>query len=312
VKRIKKLFIALGIIALLFKPLLLVEASGTYGSGDSANGIEPRLIIESYDIVKGVAIPGEQITVKFVLKNASEEKSVTNILMSYAALDNVLYPVSGDSNQVFIDQIAPEETFEAKIKLMVADEYIESTAPLSFNFQYQDKSSNRYANQVDFLFPIVQETILDVYGISVVNTSQLGAKTLVSFNYGNIGSEDIYNVMMNLEGDIVEQQKNLQLGDIVSGGKQYLDYYVNFQNIGEQKLKITYTYEDAQGKVFTIEPKDFIVKVTEKKKQSEDKLKEKNTVVPPKLELWKVLCIVGIGGSIIIIILIIANTFKKR
>lgn len=307
----RRLFI-LWILILSINLYLPVQASSLSNKEDNEQE-ETLLILDSCNITKGVPIPGEKITLTLVLKNTSMQMDLKNILITYFVKDDVFYPTDGDTNQISIANIQAGATQKVDIIMEIGKNLNADLTWLNFEFQYQDSQLQKYYSESDIQLNIEDMSYLDVFGVAVVDTTQFGSKTLISVNYGNVGEKDISEVIMKIEGDIPKKQKTVDLKVVPAGTRESLDYYVDLQSTGEQKLRISFSYKDPQGKKVKIEPKEYVVKILS---ESEEVAKEEmDTHDDDSYQPETYLRLIGVlvfAVVLIIGVLILARILKQK
>lgn len=291
-----------GMIILFLIMLLFLPTNNTYAVN------EPRIVVDSFSITEGQPLAGSEATLSIVLKNLSTTVDVSNILLTYKnSYTEAIYPIEGNSNQIYISQISANSKYQVDIEIGITANFKADLASISILMQYQDTSSNSYNNTALIYLPILQEKELDISGIFVKEKTSVGDNTLVSFNYGNNGKKNISNVRLNIEGDISEEQKTYLIGDIVVGKYDTLDYYVNFQTQGSKILKISFSYNDENGNAYTLEPEEYTVDVSavsDVNASTDIGGKDNQADLP-----IKVVCIAGIIA--IVVVFLIAMILKK-
>lgn len=307
----RRLFI-LWILILFINLYLPVQASSLSNEGD--DGQEKTLLtLDSCNITKGVPIPGEKITLTLVLKNTSMQMDLKNILITYFVKDDVLYPTEGETNQISIANISAGEKGKVDIILEVGKNLNKDVTWLNFEFQYQDSGLQKYYSESDIQLNIEDMSYLDVFGIAVVDTTQFGSKTLISLNYGNMGDKDISEVVMKIAGDIPKEQKIVNLKALSAGTRESLDYYVDLQSIGEQKLQISFSYKDPQGKKVKIEPKEYVVKIlSESEKVTKEEMDTHDDDSYQPGTYHRLIVVLVFAVVLIIGVLILARILKQK
>lgn len=307
----KKLFI-LWILILSTNLCLSVQASSLSNKGDDEQE-DSLLVLDSCNITKGVPIPGEKITLTLVLKNTSMQMDLNNILITYFVKDDVFYPTDGDTNQISIANIPVGGTQKVDIVMEIGKNLNTDVTWLNFEFQYQDSQLQKHYSESDIQLNIEDMSYLDVLGLAVVDTTQFGSKTLISVNYGNMGEKDITEVVMKIGGDIPKEQKTVNLKALPAGARESLDYYVDLQSIGEQKLQISFSYKDPQGKKVKIEPKEYVVKIlSESEEATKDEMDIHDDDSYQSGTYVRLIMVVVLAVVLIIGVLLLARMLKGK
>ena len=297
-KNFKKVLLAVAIIV-----ATLAISQGNIAKADEVK--DPKLVLESYEVVSDDLTAGNQGVIRLTIKNESKDKDALNVLLSYISEDNKIYPVYGKSNQVYVGNIAAGKKVTVDVEVSVSDTLDTNTVLTTFELAGTDGTINFY-NQFFVAIPVVEKLSLKVNNVSLAQNSVLGAKSLVSVGYSNDGLEDIYNAVLHIEGNIDVAQRVVGIGDIAAGENKYLDYYVIFQQSGNQQLKIYFTYEDKNGNAYSSDVTENTVKVVETTQTETDNSDDNKTTNNSSSKAWMVflvigvLLLVGVGVSVIV------------
>ena len=315
--------------------MIIIQLAGISGKMPiiQAKDKRPRILLDSYKIIEGQLTPGGTVKMKFTFKNTSIDIPANNLLITYSESSNNIYPDEGEANQFYIDEIAPVAYESVEIQMKVADnivveqnnkESIQNVeksimAKVEFNINYlydQGKTSHEASNNTFIVLPITQECVLDVKSLAVAETAVIDSKSLVSVVCVNGGSTPVSNVVMHIDGNILEEQKTVEIGSISINSQQALDYYVNMQKEGKQKLEIYFTYEDERGVKFKSVKKEYDIYVT-----------GNETIIPTDMEdsaqqqpkgdtsdgfMLSLSNICILGAAVIALILVIMVIVKKK
>lgn len=299
-------------IILLLMPFTNVEVMATdIGLQD----LPPKLVIESYEVVDEQLIPGEDFTLKLSIKNTNPYVDAHNVMLSYTSNNLVVYPVYGESNQSFIDIVPAGKTANVELHMTVLENANTTIASVSIQMDYSSNNASNSVSTSGLILPISASCNMKVETLSVAQSSMLGSKSLVSIAYSNQGSADIRNAKMILSGDILDDQKEVLLGDLLVGAQASKDCYVNFQHEGEQSLSISFSYEDSNGIIYSIPEEKFTTIVNPiviDPSNSVAPAEETHQTLWEELELWQVALIIGGVVAILIIIITIVNAKNRR
>ena len=98
----------------------------------------------------------------------------------------------------------------------------------------------------------------------VAENATVGVNALVSVRCKNGGTTAISDAKLLVNGNVQEDNKEIQLPVIGEGKMVAEDYYVNFIESGIQNLQLQLQYTDAKGKVCTIDCGEYKVNVMNK------------------------------------------------
>lgn len=272
-----------------------------------------KVLLTSYEVTKGKVIEGGSIELALTFENASKNLDAEDIVISMETADSLIYPVYGESNQIYIDKIPVKGKKVVKVKCDIAPSLKEAHAiKMNFTIEYTDKNNRSNKNNTFVLLPAVQECVMSIKSLSIGERATKGSKLLISVVCANIGIVEIQNVVMNIEGDILEDQKSVNIGNIAVNGQQAFDSYVNFQSTGTQILKINFKYTDAEGHKFKTEVEEYKVEVEEgiiasiqPSEEAKEKIKSAGGI-----SLWKV-CMLGVGAIVCILLIVFFIKRKK-
>lgn len=268
---------------------------------------DPKLVLESYEVVGGHLTASGEGEIKLTIRNANTKVDAYNVLLSYVSENNRINPVYGLSNQVYIGTIKAQKKVTVTVKVSVSDILDTDTVLTSFILAGTDGDRDFY-NEFFIAVPVTEKLSLKINNVSLAQNSVLGAKSLVSVGYANDGLEDIYGAVMHIEGKIDPSQKLVNIGNILVGESKYLDYSVTFQQAGNQSLKIFFTYKDKNGNMYTSEESNYIVKVTEGTQEEGEDNAKKNSQ-NEKSSIWIVFMIIGV---VLLLGVVISVVLKNR
>lgn len=295
----------------LFLKLLLLVFIFTCIKVDTAHAEEikdPKLVLESYEVISDELTAGKDGVVQLKIKNQSTTTNAYNVLLSYISADDKIYPVYGKSNQVYIGKVSAGKTVTVDVEVSVSDVLDTDSVLTTFEVAGSDGKNNFY-NQFFIAIPVIEKLSMKVNNVSLSQTSVLGAKSLVSVGYSNDGLEDIYNAIMHVDGNIDITQKNVVIGDVLVGENKHLDYYVNFQQVGNQPLKIYFTYQDKNGNKYVSDASEHMVKVTDTATYEEGNKEEQDDTNTTSSKMWIYFLVLGI---VIVLGVIVSVIIKNK
>lgn len=205
------------------------------------------ILLDSYKVSKGDFTAGTSATISFWIKNASKNRTIKGVVVEYYS-DN-LTPVYKDDNQEYVDSISPgqkvEVQFDVDLSSVIEEEKVGLSLKVRGTFQEDEIESQ---NTMSISIPIQQSSEFVVNSVSVADSAVVGSKALISISYSNQSDSAIKDVVLHIDGDIREEQKEVKIGNMESGASQYQDVYIEFNNEGEEKIVLSITYLDSKGK----------------------------------------------------------------
>lgn len=314
-KMIKKIPCLLAAIVLLVgfvSPMNVNAASAALDEQTVAilSYLAPRVMVESYEVVDGQMLQGEEFTLKVNLKNTNEYADAYNVLVTYTSETDNVRLVDQATNQHYEPLIKAGETVSYEMVMEVMDIYEMDTMIMDFNFHYYDQLGNGYDNLSKVTPRIGKSCEMEINSLTVSETATVGAKSLVNLRYSSVGKSPIESATMIIKGDISENEKEIPLAGVSGSEQKYLDYYVNFLNPGEQTLTIEFKYTDEEGREYTIEPQEFDVTVSSyQPKVTVVSEADINTISTIDYEIY---LLVGCIGVIVAVALVVLISVIKR
>lgn len=219
----------------------------------------PRLIIEEYSISEDEIVPGEIFTLNMKIRNTSQFFDVFTVVFSLTDTDGeMVYPVYGEADQIYVDRIYARSTTEVNIRLKAAQKITSDIVPVEFTITFNDDHyvEKQYNNTTLYL-PVRTTGDLDVVSCTVPEHAGVGTKARVSASYRNTGSGKLSNVMMKVTA--ADQVQNVSLYNLDGGSKNVAEAYLDCNALGEMPVKVSFTYENDKGEVF--ETKDYAYRI---------------------------------------------------
>lgn len=261
------------------------------------------LLIDYYEVETGDFSPGSTATICFYLYNTGGKDTIKNVKVNLNSTDNVT-PVYGKSNQVYIETILPGQKMPVRFEVDVPAAIESEKASVSLDIKYRINGQDASNNPSVFI-PVKYDSELVVNSVSVADNIKEGAKALISMSYSNNGTAPMKDMFLTLDGNIEDEQKRVEMGNLDSGASQYKDIYVVFNKTGEQNLKLLVTYKDMDGNTYSKEIANEIVKVS-KDNSKEIAMKKQVEVKESKsknyIKIVVLLAIIGVGIGIVMLL----------
>jgi len=215
---------------------------------------EPKLVVDSYELVEGEISKGEKFTLKVNVLNTNPYADAYNILVTYTSETDNVRVVDGKANQHFEEYLEAGGTFSYLLELEVLDYFEIDTMIMDFIVGYVDEDGAGYANTTIATPKIMKNSLLKINQLNASASATVGAKSLVSLQYSNNGTLPIEKATMVIEGNISGDKMEIELEPLKDNEQKYIDCYVSFSKPGEQELKISFQYEDTNNNKYSIEP----------------------------------------------------------
>lgn len=220
------------------------------------------LMVVSYEIEKGDFSPGSESTIKLTIKNQNVKAAATEITAEISSGSSEVTSVYGESNQKFLGNIGPGQTLDVSFRMDVGAQIDISKAQVTLKLNYTMSGEDTEKSSSVFI-PVKQNGGIVINGVSVADSAKIGSKALISITYENSSDETLKNVTFNLDGNIEEDGKTVEIGNLESGASDYHDAYVKFTELGEQTVSISVEYTDMEGNKFTKDVSNEVITVSE-------------------------------------------------
>lgn len=260
--------IALGIV-------LLVSLAAVPGTNTAKAAGGGKLMIVSYELVKGDFSPGSEARIAFSIKNQDMKNSALDVVAEFGCSQDVT-PIYGESNQKYLGTVGAGQTIVAEFDVNVGKNVEPGKAAISLGLSYT-KAGEEAGNTASISMPVVENSGLNINGVSVAENAKVGSKALISITYENTSDKTIKNVQFHIEGNIDEATKTVDIGNLESGASDYKDVYVVFKELGEQTINLSVSYTDMSGQSFNKDVSSEVIDVSQ-----DEVTAEKNSVVVNK------------------------------
>ncbi len=217
---------------------------------------KPYVIISSYGYGGGQITAGDTFQLSMTFFNTSKDVDVSNMMITLRMPD--AFMLTSSSNTFYIEELAQQGTITKTVQVTAKA----SAAPESHSigvtsdFQYwetDDILTTANSQSVDVSIPVVQ---LDRFELSSVIVDEqdieLGDELLVTAEYVNKGRSEIYNLAATIDGNITTPGQVENIGNVLSGGKGSIDFYITPTEAGTTTGTLTLTYEDTNMQIKTL------------------------------------------------------------
>lgn len=250
-------------------------------SGYDVKSMKSRVILTDFQVSNHAIAPGDEFDLTATLKNPSKDNSVKSLIVTHSNEIESVYGVYGDSDQAFIDELEPLQSETIKFRLKASEEIKTDAVMLTFTITFADEEFTNNSNTITVMIPVEQTSQLEIQAVSVPENAVIDSKTRVRVTYKNSGSEDLYNIVMKIDGISLEEPQQVSLGTLSSSKVNYVETYVKFASIGKKEAEISFTYEDIKGNKFNTKAYKVSLQVNQSGKEegsSQENVKEKSTI----------------------------------
>lgn len=257
----------------------------------------------------GYIVPGEEFTLKFTIYNPGVVSKIGNVRVDVYQNNALVYPKYGATNSVYIGYLSALSYSEGEITLIASKDITDKEIPLTIFLSYTDNYSTANQQQLVATLPVSSGGKLSLSSVDVPSTMYVGTNNRLSLSYRNNGLSTINDVVLNLSGDTINEQ-NISLGSIGSNSSITSDVYVEFRQVGQQIVKVSFTYTDSDGQIKQTEPVDYSFDVKNYETQINDDyaryMKRRNTI-----NEYMTLSVLGVCVLVLLIAFIISRREKN-
>lgn len=229
--------------------LVVVLGIGAKAQTVTAENVKSRVIVTGYEVSNNDVTPGEKFTLTYRIKNMNPVHPVYSVLMTIGSSSENIYPVYGQSDQIYVEALQPNEEVPIKVQLKAAANLEVLSVDYPISLSYFDDIEGTTSNQTILQIPIGQESMLAIQNYSVAETSTVGTGTRVSVSYQNIGVEKLQNVQLHVKVKGMEEQV-FSIGNVDVQESNNKETYLMFSDPGEKKVTLRLTYEDEKGNTY--------------------------------------------------------------
>lgn len=231
-----------------------------------------RVYMTKYELIEGTLAPGENVTLALTFYNPEKRLDAYNILLTYATDGSNVRPVYGNSNQVYIDRLKPQEEVTVEIELHVIKEAVYDEMVMQYYVTYGDDTCSTYEYSATIAAPLTGTCQIDVGEVYISESSVKGHNSLISVQYSNTGEQKIESPIMHIE--YAENDKEIELDSLYARESATEECYLLFDEVGEIPVSVYISYSDQDGFTYTTDVHEYAVAVTEEKDNSGNKLEE--------------------------------------
>lgn len=254
----------------------------------------PKLMVTKYELDKEYITPGEKTLLKITVKNTHASRSVSNIKFSLSEESGEITP-SG-MGTAHIKYISAGGTYIWEVELTASHTVSVGEHRFNVTAEYEDSNYRSYSSSDTLRLNVRQIAKLKYDSVILPKKVIQGDNQTVTINLINTGKSTVYNCTIDFDIEHLQSGGSTFAGNIepAQSSTATANLRVDSNSEGEVKGKITITYEDDYGEVYT-ETVDVSTVIEKKVEQLEIKEEsEKNN------SLWWVFIIIGLAvGSVI-------------
>lgn len=297
---------------------------GGYSGGESGEAAEeilhqPKLLLETCSLSDVSLKAGAEEPMKVQFRNRSETQAIYNLKVTASTDTKAVQPLR---NSWYFSSIAPGETvaIEDGVKVAMATE--DTSAVLSFDFEYEDKKGTAVSGKESMPLLIDQPTEVELHNAAFPAVLYATDTQEFSIQALNLSRVPVYNVRIQLSGTGLFPAEDVFIGNMDAGteGNGVMQVYVGtkaMQAIGDDSGTedvekygpvngtITLQYEDASGETHT-QTETFQSEIKKPKVLSleADDTQETNA--------WWISVFAAVGAGMLLVIVVLALRLRKK
>lgn len=297
---------------------------GGYSGGESGEAVEeilhqPKLLLETCSLSDVSLKAGAEEPMKVQFRNRSETQTIYNLKVTASTDTKAVQPLR---NSWYFSSVAPGETvaIEDGVKVAMATE--DTSAVLSFDFEYEDKKGTAVSGKESVPLLIGQPTEVELHNAAFPAVLYATDTQEFSIQALNLSRVPVYNVRIKLSGTGLFPAEDVFIGNMDAGteGNGAMQVYVGtktMQAIGDDSGTedvekygpvngtITLQYEDASGETHT-QTETFQSEIKKPKVLSleADDTQETNA--------WWISVFAAVGAGMLLVIVVLALRLRKK
>ena len=297
---------------------------GGYSGGEGGEAAEeilhqPKLLLETCSLSDVSLKAGAEEPMKVQFRNCSETQTIYNLKVTASTDTKAVQPLR---NSWYFSSIAPGETvaIEDGVKVAMATE--DTSAVLSFDFEYEDKKGTAASGKESMPLLIDQPTEVELHNAAFPAVLYATDTQEFSIQALNLSRVPVYNVRIQLSGTGLFPAEDVFIGNMDAGteGNGAMQVYVGtkaMQAIGDDSGTedvekygpvngtITLQYEDASGETHT-QTETFQSEIKKPKVLSleADDTQETNA--------WWISIFTAVGAGMLLVIVVLALRLRKK
>ena len=290
-------------------------------SGEAAEEIlhQPKLLLETCSLSDVSLKAGAEEPMKVQFRNRSETQTIYNLKVTASTDTKAVQPLR---NSWYFSSVAPGETvaIEDGVKVAMATE--DTSAVLSFDFEYEDKKGTAVSGKESMPLLIGQPTEVELHNAAFPAVLYATDTQEFSIQALNLSRVPVYNVRIKLSGTGLFPTEDVFIGNMDAGteGNGAMQVYVgtrtmqavghdsgteDVEKYGQVNGTITLQYEDASGETHT-QTETFQSEIKKPKVLSleADDTQETNA--------WWISVFAAVGAGMLLVIVVLALRLRKK
>lgn len=295
----KKILSLVTLVAVVLLMLPSVKA-------EAASITNPKVIVEKVDFKDSI--------INVTLANKSNSVAVTDVLLSYESEKDVVVPVNGQSNQVFVSTIKANDSVTVELPILVKNSGATS-AKVEFKIEYVVASTDVQKSSDSFIMLDLSSVggNLTISNVSFPGEGYLYEKGLVSFTYKNATDSDITGLKLMVSGLNDGNVEIYNVGDVKANKTGYYETYLSFNTVGNRDVVVAYAYTTVDGEEIISEGTIYSTYVSEKLTETVVPTTEPTTETATNGGFNISYVFIGLAGILVVICAVLAiNSTRKN
>lgn len=226
----------------------------------------PKIMIEEYEFSKTDIQPGDEVTVKIVLKNTSRTECIKNMTVT-ASAQSQYFNLLSKTDSLWIDSVPAGRTCEVIFTYEVRNDTPQGQYDLSLAYDYADAKGGTYSGNGKVKLTVGQMVRLEFDPVNISSVVQVGDVTQARLHVMNLGKGTVYNIRASIEADGLLPEETMFIGNLDAGKTAEGTVNIRVSSLSEGDVlygkssgSVTILYEDASGKEYK-EVMDFSVTI---------------------------------------------------
>ncbi len=247
---------------------VFIPVQSTGGTSSEAGDSKPLIVIESYDFGGESVEGGSTFPLTIRMKNTGKTaiENVKIVISSPASgTDSGAFTPANSSNTFFVERVAAGGVFEESIELTVRSDATPKSYGIDLDCTYEAvvNDTRESINAVETItIPVTQPDRFEVGDVNAWGPIYMGNSGYVSMSYTNKGKSTIYNLQIELIGNLTTAESSVYIGNVDSGAGDSYEFEFSPTEVGTLEGQLKFTYEDANGQQKEV-LQDFSVEVLE-------------------------------------------------
>lgn len=217
---------------------------------------DPFIVVDYYEITNEKIVPGEDFTLKIVLKNYNTRYPATGVLIDISNPAGVA-PVYGTVSQMYIGDIGAGESKEVEIEYNSWTTIVSDT--LDFNVTVVSDTNTNY---IVLRAPVGADSPFSILSATAPASVEVYGLATLSLTFKVLGEERVKDVVLTAtsDGQLIGSS---QIGIISPGITKTQQLLLSFVEIGEHTVDLNLEYVDETGQKKVVPVTTTIITVIE-------------------------------------------------